>query len=162
MDEIDRRIIQLLTADGRTSVTDIADEVHLSLSAASQRLRRLRESGAIAGFTIRVGGEATGRPVDALVDLQLAPGAAWSGIDDALRDRPDVVDAVHLTGGFDYQLRVRSRSVGELDDLLRWLKESLGVRETSTRIVLHTVDGFPREPALPTTVSPTTVSPSDT
>ncbi len=146
MDDIDRTILTLLVEDGRASVTDIADAVHLSLSAASQRLRRLRESGAIAGFTVRLGGPATGRPVDALVDLQMPPGAAWSGIDDALREHVDVVDAVHVTGGFDYQIRVRARSIQDLDDLLRWLKESLGVRETATRVVLHTVEGFPREP----------------
>lgn len=145
MDDIDRRIIELLVADGRTSVTDLADAVHLSLSAASQRLRRLQESGAIERFTIRLGGSATGRPVEALVDLQLSPGSPWEGIDHALREQEDVVDAVHLTGGFDYQIRIRSRSIEELDNLLRWLKESMGVRETSTRIVLHTVEGFPRE-----------------
>ncbi|MDE0802316.1 MAG: Lrp/AsnC family transcriptional regulator [Acidimicrobiales bacterium] len=145
MDAIDRRILELLVDDGRTSVTDLADAVHLSLSAASQRLRRLQESGAIERFTVRLGGPATGRPVEALVDLQLSPGSPWEGIDDALRQHDDVIDAVHLTGGFDYQVRVRSRSIAELDDLLRWLKESMGVRETSTRIVLHTVDGFPRE-----------------
>ena len=148
MDAIDRKILNLLVADGRASVTDIADEVHLSLSAASQRLRRLRESGAVDRFTIKVGGAAVGRPVDALVDLQLSPGAPWAGIDTALREHVDVVDAVHVTGGFDYQIRVRARSIEDLDDLLRWLKESLGVRETSTRVVLHTVDGFPREPAI--------------
>jgi len=148
MDEIDRKILILLMHDGRASVTDIADEVHLSLSAASQRLRRLRESGAIDRFTITVGGAAIGRPLDALVDLQLSPGAPWAGIDDALRDQVDVVDAVHVTGGFDYQIRVRARTIEDLDDLLRWLKESMGVRETSTRVVLHTVEGFPREPAL--------------
>lgn len=145
MDAIDRRILELLVDDGRTSVTDLADAVHLSLSAASQRLRRLQESGAIERFTIRLGGPATGRPVEALVDLQLSPGSPWAGIDDALRRHDDVIDAVHLTGGFDYQVRVRSRSIADLDDLLRWLKESMGVRETSTRIVLHTVEGFPRE-----------------
>lgn len=148
MDEIDRKILKLLMHDGRASVTDIADEVHLSLSAASQRLRRLRESGAIDRFTIAVGGAAIGRPLDALVDLQLSPGAPWAGIDDALRDHVDVVDAVHVTGGFDYQIRVRARTIEDLDDLLRWLKESMGVRETSTRVVLHTVEGFPRQPAL--------------
>lgn len=132
------------------SVTDVADEVHLSLSAASQRLRRLKESGAIDRYTVRLGGAAVGRPVDALVDLQLAPGSPWAGIDDALRAHADVVDAVHLTGGFDYQIRVRARAIEDLDDLLRWIKESLGVRETSTRIVLHTVDGFPREPTVRT------------
>lgn len=131
--------------DGRMSVTDIAYEVHLSLSAASQRIRRLHETGVIERFTIRIGGVAAGRPIDALVDLTMAPGAPWEGIDDALRNHGDVVDAMHLTGGADYQIRVRARTIDDLDRLLRWLKESLGVRETSTRIVLHTVEGFPRE-----------------
>jgi Lrp/AsnC family leucine-responsive transcriptional regulator len=148
MDAIDRKILTLLVHDGRLSVTELADEVHLSLSAASQRLRRLRESGAIERFTVRLGGEVIGRPIDALVDLQLTPGAPWSGIDDALRTNPDVVDAVHVTGGFDYQIRVRTATIGALDQLLQDLKEDLGVRETSTRVVLHTVDGFPREPAI--------------
>jgi len=148
VDAIDRKILQLLVDDGRLSVTDLADEVHLSLSAASQRLRRLRESGAIDRFTVRLGSEAVGRPIDALVDLQLTPGAPWSGIDEALRGNPDVVDAVHVTGGFDYQIRVRTATIGDLDLLLQDLKERLGVRETSTRVVLHTVDGFPREPGL--------------
>lgn len=148
MDQIDRKIITLLLEDGRLSVTDLADAVHLSLSAASQRLRRLRESGAIDRFTIRLDGEAVGRPIDALVDLQLMPGSLWSGIDDALRENPDVVDAVHVTGGFDYQIRVRTGTIDELDRLLQDLKEHLGVRETSTRVVLHTVEGFPREPAV--------------
>jgi Lrp/AsnC family transcriptional regulator, leucine-responsive regulatory protein len=148
MDAIDRRILTLLTEDGRLSVTELADEVHLSLSAASQRLRRLRETGAIERFTVRLGGEAVGRPIDALVDLQLTPGAPWSGIDDALRENPDVVDAVHVTGGFDYQIRVRTAPIEDLDRLLQRLKERLGVRETSTRVVLHTVEGFPREPAV--------------
>ena len=148
MDAIDRKILALLVEDGRLSVTELADAVHLSLSAASQRLRRLRESGAIDRFTVRLGGEAVGRPIDALVDLQLTPGAPWAGIDDALRQRDDVVDAVHVTGGFDYQIRVRTATIGDLDRLLQELKEDLGVRETSTRVVLHTVDGFPREPAV--------------
>ena len=148
VDDIDRKIISLLVDDGRASVTEIADAVHLSLSAASQRLRRLRAAGAIDRFTVRVGAEAVGRPIDALVDLQLSPSAPGKGIDDALRDHDAVVDAVHVTGGFDYQIRVRAQSIDELDQLLQWLKESLGVRETSTRVVLHTVSGFPREPAV--------------
>lgn len=148
MDDIDRKITRLLVEDGRLSVTELADAVHLSLSATSQRLRRLRDTGVIDRFTIRIGAAAVHRPIDALVDLQLSPGAPWAGIDDALRQHADVVDAVHLTGGFDYQIRVRSASIDDLDRLLRWLKESLGVRETSTRMVLHTVEGFPREPAV--------------
>lgn len=148
MDAIDQRMLQLLVEDGRLSITDLADAVDLSLSAASQRLRRLRETGAIDRFTVRLGGEAVGRPIDALVDLRLAPGAAWTSIDDALRERADVVDAVHVTGGFDYQIRVRTATIGDLHLLLQELKQDLGVVETSARMVLETVHGFPREPAV--------------
>ena len=146
MDAIDRKMLQLLVEDGRLSITDLADAVDLSLSAASQRLRRLRDTGAIDRFTVRLGGQAVGRPIDALVDLHLAPGAPWTSIEDALRERADVVDAVHVTGGFDYQIRVRTATIGDLDRLLQELKEDLGVVETSARVVLRTIHGFPREP----------------
>lgn len=148
MDDIDRRIIGLLLRDGRTSVTVLADSVHLSLSATSQRLKNLQESGAIAGFTARLSPEAVGRPIDAIIDIALASGSPFSELDDHLLSIDDVVDATHLTGPFDYQVRVRCRSIDDLDLLLRRLKEELDVRETSTRIVLHTVSGFPRQPAL--------------
>lgn len=55
---------------------------------------------------------------------------------------------MHLTGPFDYQIRVRTATIDDLDQLLQRLKEQLGVRSTSTRVVLHTVDGFPREPGI--------------
>lgn len=148
MDDVDRKIIGLLIEDGRISVTDLADAVHLGLSATSQRLARLRTSGVIDRFTVRLDAAAVNRPIDAIIDLQLVPGSPWTALDETLQEHADVVDAIHLTGSFDYQIRVRAKSIDELDQLLRWLKEDQGVRETSTRVVLHTVEGFPRE-ALP-------------
>jgi Lrp/AsnC family transcriptional regulator, leucine-responsive regulatory protein len=148
MDALDRRIIGLLVDDGRMSVTELADSIHLSLSATSQRLRHLQDSGAIAGFGARLSPEAVGRPIDAIIDIALASGSPFSELDEHLLSIDDVVDAMHLTGPFDYQVRVRCRDIDDLDRLLRRLKEELDVRETSTRIVLHTVTGFPRQPAL--------------
>jgi Lrp/AsnC family leucine-responsive transcriptional regulator len=48
-----------------------------------------------------------------------------------------VTDAVHVTGRFDYQLRVACRDTAELDRLLRHLKREGGVSETDTRVVLR-------------------------
>ena len=48
-----------------------------------------------------------------------------------------VTDAVHVTGRFDYQLRVACRDTAELDRLLRHLKRDSGVSETDTRVVLR-------------------------
>jgi DNA-binding Lrp family transcriptional regulator len=59
-----------------------------------------------------------------------------------------VINAVHLTGPFDMQLRVAARDVAELNELLQALKDDLGAAETNTRLVLNTVEGFPRPVAV--------------
>ncbi len=132
--------------DGRLSVTELADQVSLSLSATSQRLRRLVDGGAIERFTVRLDTATVGRPIDALVDLRLPADLSFSGIDEGILALPEVVDAVHLTGRFDYQVRLHCRTINELDTILRDFKQSFGVEETSTRVVLSTVAGFPRQP----------------
>lgn len=149
MDDVDRRIIAELQIDGRISATELSDRVALSLSATSERLRRLRASGVIAGFTVAVEATAVGRPIQALVDVRLPPAASYaSGLDAAITDLPGVVDAVHLTGPFDTQLRIAARDVDELDQILAMLKDDFGVHETNTRLILRTIDGFPRPPAV--------------
>ena len=147
MDQIDRRIIGELQRDGRISATDLSDRVALSLSATSERLRRLRASGVIAGFTVDVDPDAVGRPIQALVDVRLPSSGSYAGGDDSVLHHLDaVVDAVHLTGPFDTQLRIAARDVAELDQLLAYLKDELGVQETNTRLILRMIDGFPRPP----------------
>ena len=149
MDEIDRKIIGALQIDGRMSVTDLADEVSLSISAAGERLKRLRASNVIAGFSVEIDPEAVGRPIQALIDVRLPPGTSYSGgVEQAMVELDAVVDAVHLTGAFDAQLRVAARDVAELDDLLAHLKDVVGVLETNTRLILRSIDGFPRPPAV--------------
>ncbi len=86
-----------------------------------------------------------GRPIDALVEIRLPSDRPFSDLDTEVLGLPEVVDAVHLTGRFDYQLRLRCRTIDDLDGILRVFKERLGVEETSTRIVLSTVTGMPRQ-----------------
>lgn len=144
MDAIDRKLIAELQSDGRMSVTDLAERLPLSLSATSERLKRLLDSGAITGFSAEVDPQLLGRTIQAVVDVRFAPGSYNLRLD---IDRPEfagVVDAVHLTGRFDLQLRVVARDVSELDRLLELLKEDLGADETNTRLILRSLEGFPR------------------
>ncbi len=148
MDVIDRKIIGLLQNDSRISVTDLADEIPISISAASERLKRLTRSGLISRFTIELDSGLVGRQIDALIEVRLPTQMDPRPFDEALRTMPAVINAVHLTGPFDYQLRLQTRDVPELDELLTTLKLDFGIAETNTRLVLRTVDGFPRSPAL--------------
>ena len=126
------------------STTDLAAQISLSISATSERLRRLRESGLIERFTVVIDQALAGRTLEAIVDVRLLPTVDSLVFDDAIADLDPVVDAVHVTGRYGYQLRIAARDVAELDELLTSLKDDLGAEETNTTLILRTIDGFPR------------------
>ncbi len=144
MDIIDRRIIGELELDGRMSTTLLASRVSLSVSATSERLRRLRESGLIKRFSVVVDHTMAGRTLEAIVDVLMPPTVDTAATDAAIAALDPVINAVHVTGRYGLQLRVVARDVAELDQLLTTLHEEIGSEETNTTLVLRTVDGFPR------------------
>jgi len=144
MDATDRMIIDELQRDGRISVTELADRIPLSLSATSERLKRLLDSGVIAGVHAQIDPTLAGRSIEAMVDVRFTPGVSPGYPAMVGPGFEAVLDAVDLTGRFDIQLRVATKDVAELDELLRRLKEECGAEETNTRLILRTLDGFPR------------------
>lgn len=148
MDATDQKIVGILQHDGRISLSDLAEQIPLSPSATSERLKRLTKAGVIEGFYARVSAEAIGRPIKALIDIRLQPNSGYTHGDDWLQAQPAVTDAVHRTGRFDLQLTVATRDVHELDQLLGELKEHMKAEETNTTLVLRQLVGFPRAPAL--------------
>jgi Lrp/AsnC family transcriptional regulator, leucine-responsive regulatory protein len=134
MDPIDRAILDLLTAAGRTTVTELADAVRLGASATRDRLRRLERDGLLTGYVATVDPERLGFPVEALVDVDVP--AEVESFEAVLESTPAVVEALHATGESDYVVRVRCRSTAELDSVVRDLKRRHGATRTRTRVVL--------------------------
>ena len=137
MDAIDREILGELRRDGRISFRDLGAAVGLSANAAADRVRRLRRDGVITGFTATVDEGAAGRGLVALIDVRLAASGTNAEFEAAAAKLEPVTDAVHVTGRFDYQLRVACRDTAELDRVLRHLKRDGGATETETRVVLR-------------------------
>ncbi len=129
-------------------IRELAERITLSASATSDRVRRLEADGVIAGYSARIDPVVAGRPVQAIVEVQLDPAAGIFEIDDAIAAMPEVIDAFHLTGRFDYQIRIACEGIDGIEKAIRHLKEDLGVRETSTRVILRTVEGLPRQPGV--------------
>jgi Lrp/AsnC family transcriptional regulator, leucine-responsive regulatory protein len=137
MDATDREILGELMRNGRVSYRDLGAAVGLSANAAADRVRRLRRDGVITGFTATVDHGAAGRRLVALIDVRLAAAGTNEAFEADVAKLEPVVDAVHVTGRFDYQLRVACRDTAELDRLLRHLKRDGGATETETRVVLR-------------------------
>ena len=137
MDDVDREILGELMRNGRISFRDLGAAVGLSANAAADRVRRMRKDGVITGFTATLDPGAAGRGLLALIDVRLAASGTNEEFEAAMARLEPITDAVHVTGRFDYQLRVACRDSAELDRLLRHLTREGGVTETETRLVLR-------------------------
>ena len=80
----------------------------------------------ITGFTATVDPAAAGRRLVALIDVRLAAAGTNEAFEAEVAELEAVTDALHVTGRFDYQLRVACRDTAELDRLLRRLKRGGG------------------------------------
>ncbi len=139
IDEIDRRIIRELQANGRLSHRDLGARVGLSPNATGVRVSRLLEDGVISGIHARVNHAALGRTLEATVDcwMETREDEQWALFAEFVAQEERILDAVHITGKVDYRLRVVVATPEELDELLTDLKRNAGIAETDTRLVLR-------------------------
>ena len=142
LDAIDRAIVAALATDGRATYQDLGRTVGLSPTATADRVRRLQRSGVIRGYRALLDAAHMGRTVEAAIDVRLELGADREVFAAALRAQPAVVEAVHVTGHYDYQLRVFCTGTAELDGILGSLKSTAGVVETQSRLLLHRIEGL--------------------
>lgn len=136
MDDLDRRILALLTEDGRRSFDDIARRVALSAPAVKRRVDRLRASGTLQGFTAVIDPESLGYGTEALVELFYAPGVTLDSVATSLRRIPEVVEAWSVSGEPDAIAHVRTRDNADLERLIRALQADGSVVRTRSQIVL--------------------------
>lgn len=77
MDGMDRRILSRLRRNGRASAAEISREVHLSVPAVSERIRKLEQLGVIEGYTVRVSRAAEGLGLLAFVQVVIDTRRRW-------------------------------------------------------------------------------------
>jgi Lrp/AsnC family leucine-responsive transcriptional regulator len=137
MEDLDRRIVGLLSQDGRMSFTDLGKATGLSTSAVHQRVRRLEEHGVIRGYRANIDYNALGLPLLAFISVTPLDPAAPDDVPDNLRDIDDVEACHSVAGEESYILKARVATPGDLEDLLARVRSSANV-STRTTVVLST------------------------
>ncbi len=136
MDLLDRHILALLVEDGRRTYDDIARHVSLSAPAVKRRIDRLRQQGALRGFTAIVDHSALGTSTEALIELFFAPGTLLDEVAATLRRHPEVVEAWSVTGEADAIARVRAQDNADLERVIIELQSGGHVDRTRSQVVL--------------------------
>ncbi|WP_134727042.1 Lrp/AsnC family transcriptional regulator [Paracoccus luteus] len=137
MDELDRAIVAQLSQDARMSVAVLARRLKVARSTVQARLERLETTGAIAGYTLRLGEAARLTRIRATCLLTIEP-RAQAAILGRLRAFPSV-ERVHSTSGrVDLLLQLACSSTTELDDVLDQIGNLTGVKSSESLIHLST------------------------
>ena len=131
LDDVDRRIVEILVEDARISLKELAQRVGLSSPSASERLRRLEERGVIRAFTIEVDPAALGYTLQAIVRIRPLPGKLHV-VQDLIQQIAQFSECDKVTGDDCFVARLHIRSIDELDKILDRIADKA---ETSSSIV---------------------------
>ena len=137
MDEVDYSVMRLLVAQGRMTWAELAQRIKLSAPAAAERVRRLEERGLITGFGAILNRAALGAGLTAFIGVDLAGAAHRPAFLEIVSATPAVLECHHVTGEYDYLLKVACADPRDLDRLINEvLKQGPAVARTRTLVVL--------------------------
>jgi Lrp/AsnC family leucine-responsive transcriptional regulator len=140
LDRIDRRILAALQADGRLTNQALSERVALSASACLARVRRLEREGVIQGYHARLDPFTldVGLVLYADVTLEGHAPKELARFEEAIAALPQVVEASHVTGSFDYILKVVVGDMAEWTRIAEGLASSdLGVERIISHVVMR-------------------------
>jgi Lrp/AsnC family leucine-responsive transcriptional regulator len=136
LDGIDRRLVETLSANARTTTADLARQVGMSAPSVADRLRRLEDSGVIRAYTLDVDPVALGYSLEAIVRIRPLPGQLRH-VEGLIQEISEFVECDKVTGDDCFIARMVLRSISHLDGILERVTE---YAETNTSIVkAHTV-----------------------
>lgn len=142
LDDIDKRIVAVLQAEGRLAMVDLADRVGLSATPCQRRVKRLEEEGVIARYAALVPPPALGLALQALVQVTLDDHSekTVAAFEAAIRARPEVVACYAVTGDMDFLLHVLAPDLACFSEFaMKALLRMPGVRGTRSSFIMQAV-----------------------
>ncbi len=140
LDTLDKNILQELQKDARISNTELARRINLSPPATLTRVKRLEEDGFIQSYAAIVNRQKAGYDLLCFisVSLQLHDTDQVTGFIKIIKEMPEVLECHHVTGEYDYLLKVVTRNTEDLEDfLMKRLTPISGVARIHTNLVLR-------------------------
>lgn len=137
LDDIDRELIALLQADDRVAVAELGKRLGVPASTLNDRIRRLVRNGTISGFHAHVAPAKVGLDLLAYVFVGWSDPKTETAFLRRIADAPQVQECHHVTGAWNYLMKVRLARTRDLESFLgSVVKDVPGLQRTETLIVL--------------------------
>ena len=143
IDAKDLRILSILQGNSRTTASEIAESVGMSVPAVTERVKKLSESDIIQKFSIKLSAKLLGFDLSAFIAVVSSSSDQYEAIIQESNNNPSVLECHSVTGQGSHLLKVRVKNSSELEKLLRDIQSWPGVIRTQTSVVMSTYkEGF--------------------
>jgi Lrp/AsnC family transcriptional regulator of lysine biosynthesis len=132
LDDVDRRIIEILKRDGRKSFLSIARDLGISEAAVRKRVKRLVDEGYIRKFTVDVD-----LGFKAFVLVSVSPEVPCPDVAAKILEIGGVDNVFEISGQYDILVEISAENYGEANKIIDIIRSIRGVKTTYTLIVLR-------------------------
>jgi Lrp/AsnC family leucine-responsive transcriptional regulator len=137
-DKKDIQILEILEADGRSTASDIAKKVDLSIPAVGERIKKLTEKGLIKQFSAILDHKQIGLDLTAFVFIISEHSDHYNEFVEKAKETKTILECHSITGGGSHILKVRVKNSQALEDFLYEIQNWPGVSRTQSNVVLST------------------------
>jgi Lrp/AsnC family leucine-responsive transcriptional regulator len=118
LDELDKQILDIIQRDGRASHVNIARRLGVGHTRVRDRILRMEEAGVIKGYQAIIDPAVLGQGVQCIVLLKVDQQFDFDELVEQILEIDEVVDVANVTGEVDAHIRVWTRDVAHLRDIL--------------------------------------------
>lgn len=132
-DNIDKEILSLLQSNARLSAKEIAAAIGLTVTPTYERLRRIEQSGVIQNIVALLDRQQLDKTTIAFcsVSLQVHSSKAITGFEKAVKKIPEIMECYHITGNYDYLLKV---AIKDMNAYQVFLTQKLAIIENIAQV----------------------------
>lgn len=142
LDQYDMKILQILQKNGRITKSQLADEIHLSVSPCWERVKKLEKAGIIEGYGAKVNINHLLKRMSVLVEVSLKEhhSRSFKRFESLMCQTSEVTDCYATGGGVDYVIKIQAHDIDQYQRLMdTWLDSDLGIERYFTYIVTKTI-----------------------
>jgi len=138
IDELDRRILKIITQNARTPFKDVADACGVSRAAVHQRVQKMFDNGVIVGSAYQIDPKQLGYQLCVYIGLSLEKGSMYNEVCEELEKIPEVVESQFTLGTYSMLIKLYAKDDKHLMYLLNSRIQSIhGVANTETLTALE-------------------------
>lgn len=135
MDQIDKKILNMLQQNARVSLKEMSAACYISSPAIAARISKMEDNHIITGYHTSINREKLDYHVKAFIMVQLEP-SQKGDFYPYVQSIPNVIECNCVTGDYSEVMEVVFPSTGDLDDFINEIQRRFG--KTSTQIVFST------------------------